>query len=74
MKDTLNKIQGSFKAVFSFLFTLEMLIILLFLCGLGVILYTVYMLNIIAFGFTLGAVMIAIAFMLHDGLNGNSQK
>lgn len=74
MKDLLNKIQGSFKAVFSFLFTLEILIILLFLCGLAVILYTVYMLNIIAFGFTLGVVMIGLAFMLHDGLNGNSQK
>lgn len=74
MKDLLNKTQGSFKAVFSFLFTLETLIILLFLCGLAVILYTVYMLSIIAFGFALGVVMIAIAFMLHDGLNGNNQK
>ncbi|MCD2137178.1 hypothetical protein [Salinicoccus halitifaciens] len=61
-----NKILEVLQAVVGFVFSLDTFITLLFLLGMGVILYTIYSISLTAFGFSLGIVLIAVALLLYQ--------
>lgn len=51
--------------VFKVIFSKDVLISLLFISGLSIVLYTVYTLSLVAFGFTLGFVLIAASLLIY---------
>lgn len=71
MKDTSKKINEVLLAVIKFLFSVETLVTVLFLASMIVLLITVYSINIIAFGFTLSAILLGVALLLNVNLNNN---
>lgn len=52
-------------AVFKFIFSKDVFITLLFILGLSIVLYTVYSLSLVAFGFTLGFILIAASLLIY---------
>ncbi|MFD2829225.1 hypothetical protein [Corticicoccus populi] len=53
-----------FNKAITLIFSLGVLVPIVFLSGITVILITVYSISIIAFGFTLGGVLILLSFLL----------
>ena len=74
MKFLNNKILEFFYKVLSFIFSIDTLITLLFLSGIAIVLYTVYGISIVAFGFSLGAALIIISFILLSANSSPPQK
>lgn len=59
-----NKISEWFMAVVNFVFRMNMMILLLFLMGIAIILFTIYSISLVAFGFSLGVVLIGLSLLL----------
>lgn len=66
MEKTFNNLIKIIGVVFGFLFNMDTFITLLFLLGVSIILFTIYNISLIAFGFVLGFALVAAALLLHS--------
>lgn len=65
MNKFFNNLIAILAVVIKFLFSSETIVTILFLAGIVVVLYTVFSISTIVFGFTLGAVLIGLALLIN---------
>ena len=74
IKSFFDKLVMIILAVLKFIFSRDTLITLLFILGLSIVLYTIHSLSLIAFGFTLGFVLIAASLLIYVASTPPKQK